>query len=496
MSRRALLSTLVAVFLLPAVLTLPLLADVNAVFDALAAKSKSGGAYVRVLTDNVESWYSRWYMLQKATKTIDSTYFIVEPDIFGRAFVGMLYKKAKEGVAVRLMLDARGTKGLARAFLGREYLQELMQLPNVKIKIYNPIHKALLNLPHDLREPIASNHDKLLIVDGEWVLTGGRNISAHYFASWKDMPKAYRDTDILMYGSSISRQAQTAFEVEFESAQNGNVRKDLFGNWDSQSLDLEVARHATEQWMLGNGLTDPEKFDGNIPMLKDCNEELAKLPGMTAFAAFRPFNGERPYPVTLMDKTSLVVEQNDITDDLMRFFDAAEQKIIIQNPYVVLTKKAQAALVRASQRGVRIFLLTNSPDSTDSLLTQALFIKEWKDIMKAIPTLRIFAYRGPAKIHAKVFTIDDKVSLIGTYNMDPLSEQINGEDIAVVKSAPFSVQNRLRIENDAKNSVEYKIRVREDGTPEQVVGPSDHVQAAALEAVVRVQKVSFLRPVI
>ncbi|MBI4867407.1 MAG: phosphatidylserine/phosphatidylglycerophosphate/cardiolipin synthase family protein [Candidatus Wallbacteria bacterium] len=496
MNRRLVTTTLLAVLLFPILTVVPVLADVDKVFDAISAKSKSGDAFVRLLTDNVDSWYARWHITSNAKKSIDCTYFIVETDVFGRAFVGLLLKKAKEGVPIRLMVDARGTKSLSRMTLGRDYLQELMQHKGVTIKVYNPLHAALLNLPRDIREPIASNHDKLLIADGEWVITGGRNVSANYFASWKDHPKAYRDTDVLLKGAGIAEAAKKAFELEFDILRNADVNKDWLGNWDSQDIPLEVARRTMEQFMMGNGLIDAAKFDGDIPSLEECNKELAKFPGISSYSGFQPFRGERAYPSLLLDKTSLLAQGNDITDNLVRFFDAAEKKIIIQNPYVVLTEKAMASLKRASARGVAIFLLTNSPDSTDSLLTQAMFVKEWKHIMKAVPTLRIFAYRGPAKVHAKVFSIDDKVAMIGTYNLDPLSEKVNSEEIAVVKSSAFATQNRLRIENDAKNSVEYKIRLAADGTPEQVVGPSDHVKAAALQAVERAQLASFLRPVI
>ncbi|MBI3894055.1 MAG: phosphatidylserine/phosphatidylglycerophosphate/cardiolipin synthase family protein [Candidatus Wallbacteria bacterium] len=495
MSRRLILATLVAILLFPSLMAVPALAGVGEVFDSIYVPERQAPAFVRVITDNVQAWYARWYILSNAKKSIDTTYFIVEDDVFGKAFVGLLLKKAKEGVPIRLMIDARGTKMLARAFLGQDYLQELMQQKGVTIKVYNPIHNALLNLPRDLREPIASNHDKLIICDDEWVITGGRNISSHYFADWKDQPKAYRDTDILMKGTQVTLQARKAFEDEFAYLSNTDIHKDWI-NFKSRDAELELNRRAMEQYMMGQGLADASGMPSDSSLLEGINEELSKFPAIQGYTGYMPYRGERPYPTFLLDKTSLVAEKNEITPNLIRFIDAAEKKIVIQNPYVVLTDLAKAALVRASGRGVPIYLLTNSPDSTDSLLTQALFVKDWKTTLKDIPTLRVFAYKGPAKIHAKVMVIDDEITVIGTYNMDPMSEQINGEDVAVVRASAFGVQNRLRIENDAKNSVEYKIKLGADGTPEQVVGPSDHVQPAALEAVQRVQMLSFLKPII
>ncbi len=495
MIRRLSISTLTAILLLTVAALAPVLADVNHVFNTLDTPGKEGNSYVRVITENVEAWYARWYIISNAKQTIDTTYFIVENDVFGKSFVGLLLKKAKEGVQIRLMVDARGTKGLARTFLGQDYLQELMQQKGVAIKVYNPIHKALLAIPQDIRTPIASNHDKLVICDGQWVITGGRNISKNYFAAWKDLPKAYRDTDIIIHGVNIATAARQAFELEFNYLPNTEINKDWF-NFDSRNVELELARRAMEQHLLGNGLTDPSKLTDHGDLLKELNTELAQYPGLVGFAAYKPFGGERMYPTKLLDKSSLTGDKNEITPAIIRFFDAAQKKIVIQNPYVVLTGQAREALQRAAARGVPIYLLTNSPDSSDSLLTQAMFVKDWKNILKSMPTMRIFAYRGPAKVHAKVMSIDDQITIIGTYNMDPMSEQINSECVAVVTSTAFGTQNRLRIENDAKNAVEYKIRLGANGEPEQVVGPSDHVKASALDAVNKAQLLSFLRPII
>src|SRR5437016_1242040 len=138
---------LVIAVLLLILATGPLLAQggVEEVFDSLAKDFGASPAFVRVLTDNQDAWYARWNVLENG--------------FFGRSFLGLLLRKAKEGVTVRLMLDARGTKMLTRRFFGQDLLQELAALPNVKVSVYNPVYKALLALPEDLRSGIASNHD-------------------------------------------------------------------------------------------------------------------------------------------------------------------------------------------------------------------------------------------------------------------------------------------------------------------------------------------------
>jgi len=116
----------------------------------------------------------------------------------------------------------------------------------------------------------------------------------------------------------------------------------------------------------------------------------------------------------------------------------------------------ETALREASQRGVKIIINTNSPKSTDSLLTQAIFNEEWNQVMKKIPSGKIFAAKGPSKLHAKVFTFDGRYSIVGSYNMDYLSESINSEIAVLVDSTDFAMQINGTIEQHMYlDSVEY-----------------------------------------
>ena len=176
--------------------------------------------------------------------------------------------------------------------------------------------------------------------------------------------------------------------------------------------------------------------------------------------------------------------------------DAAQKTIYLQNPYVVLTDTARAALQRASDRGVKIIFSTNSPASTDSLSTQAFFLLDWKELLRDMPNAEIHCFKGDTQLHAKVFSFDDEIAVIGTYNMDPLSEQINSEVVVAVKAKAFAMRNRLRIDKDIERSIEYKIEVTKDGEIKELVGPSSHVSQEILDKIKKLQLLGFMRPVI
>lgn len=486
---------LFSVFMAPTTLR----ADVEKCFDSIKTNTFDPDAKIRFLPENVNAWFARWSILDNAKESIDVTYFIVEQDIFGMSMLGMLYKKAKQGVKIRLMVDARGTKGLTRKLIGQDVLQEMVKMKNVQIRVFNPVHRKLQALFDDLRKIAASNHDKIILVDNEYLITGGRNISKSYFVDPKDIASVYRDTDVLIQSKKVARQACMAFEEEFKSGGTFKIYQDLFGNADTMSKSLELAYTAMRRHITGGGLfkvPSPQLSKEANTLLKKYNDELSQYKSMRHFASFRLFQGERSYPTRILDKHSINGPRNDITNNLAALMDAAETEIIIQNPYVVLTDVAQAAIKRASDRGVKVIIHTNSPMSSDSLLTQAMFIGDWKNILKEMPNVRIFGYKLATKLHSKVFVFDRKVAVIGTYNMDPVSEQINSEVIAVTKSKAFATQVALKIWSDIKDSHEYKIKVESDGSVKTIFGPETHSDKKVMDRLNKLQKLQWLRPMI
>ncbi|MFC1743091.1 phosphatidylserine/phosphatidylglycerophosphate/cardiolipin synthase family protein [Candidatus Riflebacteria bacterium] len=471
----------------------------DSAFAIINTKGADIKTKIRLLTKNDEAWYARWFLLHQAKKTIDMTYFIIENDIFGYSLLGLLQKKAKEGVKIRLMVDGRIHRLVHRLSKGDEY-QELAGLPNVEIKLYNPISGQLLNALKDLRYVLASNHDKIIIVDGKLCLIGGRNIGKDYFVGKREYKIVYRDTDILMQGSHVSKQLKLAFDEEFESLKTKKVKKDLI-NFKPQKTLLDVARRVMERYLNGRGIWNFENEEFSKKMrktLKRFTEELVGYKNLQSYASFSPWNGQRKYPVKILDKNSFTGSRSDIRENLVRFIDGCKEEIIIQNPYIVLSDWAYMALKKASARGVRIIMHTNSATSTDNMFPQAFLFEDWKEMLKDMPTLRLFVAKDQdSRLHAKHFVFDSQVTIVGTYNLDPLSFDINSEVVGVIKSKSFATMSRLRILSDIqKGNLEYKIKVLRDGSIEVLYGPESHTDKKILKKLNFLRKLQWLRPLI
>lgn len=423
--------------------------------------------------DNPSSWYARWKVINDARESIDLQYFIMDDDIFGYSLLGLIYKKVLEGVRVRVLLDARGTKKLTRRIFTQDILQEMSQYKNAEIKVFSPVLDNLASMFSDLRKIISSNHDKIIVVDNEYSIIGGRNVSKDYYLDSSDHSGAYRDCDVLIKDVTVAKELRSAFEEEFDGLKTESVRKDLI-NLISQEDKLNAAHDAMDHYLVGQILsprsTDSSKYK---KFLSENVSELKNYKKLSGYADYELYDRAVMAPVKIIDKHSLHGPRNDITEQVIKYIDGSKREVMIQNPYVVLSERMFAALKRADKRGIPVIMHTNSPASTDSLATQAMFYADWKKIFEEIPGIKIYVYTGSNKLHAKNWVFDRKIGVVGTYNLDYMSEQINSEVVAAVKSDEFSKQLRTGILSDISKSVQYKYGTNERGEFESV-GPDDY----------------------
>jgi phosphatidylserine/phosphatidylglycerophosphate/cardiolipin synthase-like enzyme len=104
--------------------------------------------------------------------------------------------------------------------------------------------------------------------------------------------------------------------------------------------------------------------------------------------------------------------------------------------------------------------------------------------------LRLKVVGGTVPIHSKVGVIDGKICLIGSYNLDYLSAEVNGEILSVLWSEELATEMETFIlsENEENTGlIEYTIRRDVNGlpldsdpsTPEVepyiLFGPKEHV---------------------
>jgi phosphatidylserine/phosphatidylglycerophosphate/cardiolipin synthase-like enzyme len=438
-------------------------------FDSLPHE-EGDRAHLRLLDDNSQAWVERWRLLAGARKHLDISYFILKQDVFGMAFLGHLVQKAHEGVEIRILLDAMGTR-MSRSFRGNDYLDALVNTEKIAVKMYRPVSFRYLDAFLTLN-PVAimiSDHDKILLADGKRGLIGGRNISEEYFTPPEDEPTAFLDTDLVLFGPDTGAALEAAFKVQFDGGEAHDVEREEVDLEDS-TADLLLAYRVMDAWLRGEPVppeTEAKIRERDLPWL----DEMRKAPNLRGMLqAPEPPPEWAEVEVRVIDSGCRLMKSDDyITRSLIRMVRSARREIFIQSPYMVLPKEAADVLEEAGERGVRITLLTNSPLSSDNPMSQGVFLEQWPELLARVPTMRIFVRGDRHNLHGKLAVFDRQLVLVGTYNLDPMSMVLNSELVAAAWSEPFAkeiLKSRDQlIEQGTPRIYQYRILRGEKGDP-------------------------------
>jgi cardiolipin synthase C len=466
------------------------LGDLEAAYAALPGQHV-GEVPVRPLLANVDAWTERWRLLAAAETSIDMNYFILTQDVFGMAVLGHLLHKAEHGVRVRLLLDTIGNAmGLGPD--REDCLPALVGVPGVDIRIYRPLLERLQDALTHLNPlaALASNHDKILVIDGERGLIGGRNIEARYFAHAADLANAFHDIDLTLETPAAAAPLIDAFEQIYLSHQIRSVEPAPPAERLRCLMEMRRVYQLMDRWLQPDAAVLEPEGESVAPVPAAVDErwltELARFPRLRgALADPRP-EAVRARVVVLNSPPRLVPQLDPISTSLFYLLHGTSRQVLIASPYLVLTDDLVNALVRTGERGIPMVALTNSPVSTDNPLSAELFVEQWPELMATVPNLQLFAGGTRRNLHGKLAIMDGTVTLVGAYNLDPISLTMNGEIAAAIWSETladrFAVQPLQLIEQGPPVVYEYGIARDEAGAPVRdadgdvviAFGPADH----------------------
>ena len=113
------------------------------------------------------------------------------------------------------------------------------------------------------------------------------------------------------------------------------------------------------------------------------------------------------------------------------------EELILTTPYFVPDELMLTALLSAAGRGVRVTIVL--PARVDSRLVRMASQVHKGDLLAA--GVRIMLFEG-GLLHTKSITIDGRVSLFGSLNLDPRSLQLNFEITLAIYDELFTGQLR------------------------------------------------------
>jgi len=248
------------------------------------------------------------------------------------------------------------------------------------------------------QRPDLRNHRKFLIVDGAVAFTGSQNLIGRSYRR-----RARRD------GSQL---AWKELMVRFEGPIVAGIDALFATDWYSETDELLLREAAV--------LPDVDP---------DSGLDAQVVPSGPAFEGennLRLFN-------------SLVY--------------AAQEQIQICSPYFVPDESMLYAITTAAQSGLDVQLFVS--EVGDQTLVFHAQRSYYEELLRA--GVRIWLYRSPTVLHAKHFTIDDQVAIIGSSNMDMRSFSLNLEVSVMVRGASIIRELRTVEQSYRENSRELTL---------------------------------------
>jgi len=247
------------------------------------------------------------------------------------------------------------------------------------------------------QRPDLRNHRKLVVIDGEEAFTGSQNLVDSSYNKRGNIRRGLHWKDLM---------------VRFEGPIVAGINALFVTDWYSETNELLLRETPTE--------TRPK-----LPHALDA-QVVPSGPGFDLENNLRLFN-------------ALVY--------------SAQHKVIITSPYFVPDDSMLYAITNAAYRGLDVQLFAS--EVADQAVVYHAQRSYYEALLRA--GVRIWLFRAPTLLHAKHFTIDDDVAVVGSSNMDMRSFSLDFE-ISIMLHGRDAV-NRLReIEQSYReNSIEVTL---------------------------------------
>jgi putative cardiolipin synthase len=419
---------------------------------SLATSEPNSG--IRLLADPSEALQSRLHMAALATTTLDIQYYLWQSDNSGLALTHEVLQAADRGVRVRILLDDIYHSGRDSSY------QTLDAHPNVEVRLFNPMGNrgAAKQVNYAFKKSSLNYrmHNKIFLVDGVAAVLGGRNIGDEYFG--QDPSFNFQDMDAIALGD-VAAEAGSAFDL-FWNAELAFPVEALTNNPQAMPTPTQTSvLAAARERMTPTGEAD---------------SEAARATWLSALSDELLWTDAR----IIVDRPDRSTEQPDsafmtlLQDPSLR----PERSLVIQTAYLIPNGPTMGNIEDMGARGMSMKILTNSAQSNNHNSVHAFYVPYRKRLIEAGVDLyevqgngSLAGYLdrvgedGRAGLHTKSMVFDERVSVIGSYNMDPRSRVWNSEIALVVDDAGFAAEVLEEMARDFTPDAAWRLSLDDNG---------------------------------
>jgi len=412
-----------------------------------------------LLNDGATALDWRLRAIDSATTSIAFQTFLWDHDVVGQAIECHLLSAADRGVRVRILMDDT-------FLLGDNAASEALQAhPNIDYRIYNPFKRRadsfttrqILNLAefHRLDHRM---HNKVMVVDNQVAIVGGRNIADEYFGLHETAN--FRDMELLV-GGPVVQVISDGFDLYWNNEWSFPV--DMLSGPPILDSDLD-------------NLRSESSLDEDLHR----EESDASRSVMWGKIVAQAIGGQ---PRVLLDEPAVgnpASQENapvQLSTDIVGLVDSADEEIRIVSAYLIPTAEFESAIERAESRGVEVHILTNSIRSNNHITAHSAYRNHIRELLENGADLhevkvdardRATYMQSPLEdktlaLHAKLMVVDKEQVFIGSANFDPRSLRLNTETGLLIRSEALAQQVHDAISVDFLPRNSWHLRIAESG---------------------------------
>jgi cardiolipin synthase A/B len=226
---------------------------------ASGAGQASGGNTVRLITNGEQAFTELETLINGAKHSIHIATFILGRDDTGRRIVNLLAKRAREGVKVRLQLDALGCLFSSRGFV------KVIRRAGGEVVRFMPVIPLSGRTSANLR-----NHRKIAVFDQHTAIVGGHNL-AHEYMGAQFLKKRWADFGAVISGPAAALLNEV-FLADWAFA-SGQTPESLHRELDPQAVRSE-GESSLQVVASGPDVKGDPLYEGIISMIQEAERSI------------------------------------------------------------------------------------------------------------------------------------------------------------------------------------------------------------------------------
>ncbi|PSD14586.1 phospholipase D family protein, partial [Stenotrophomonas maltophilia] len=342
--------------------------------------------YATLLDEGEGALVARLNLLRSATRSIDLQTYIFDKDDSARLVIDELLAASRRGVKVRVLIDqlsAISDLQILGALSGAHQ--------NFQLRVYNPTFgKARLNyfdyagsVLCCFRRFNQRMHNKLLVIDDAIGVVGGRNYQDDYY-DW-DREYNFRDRDVLIAGPEARAMAAN-FDAFWHARRS--VPAERLNDVGRTLLREGVPTLPPASFRRPERVQRVSAEANDMDFVSRSFVDTALPVASVRYVADLPRKHRR-------EKADAPLAGQHVTEpQLDALIAGAQEEVILQTPYLVLSKPAQKLFreLRKRPQPPRVVVSSNSLAATDNPIVYALSYKYKRRNMRELG-FNIFEYK-------------------------------------------------------------------------------------------------------